>query len=120
MLDHILFQKIPVLYHRNISDFQLLLPIPIIGNDILRVFEIFFRFPGHLFITFPFNLIFSSPYTLASTLLLVSNDSFDFPFFLSFNQIWWRMREIWSMNVIFIVWCKQSCMEGIKYLPFLW
>src|SRR6266508_1889765 len=106
------------LRHRS-SDFQLFLPIPIIGNDILSIFEIFFRFPGHILITFPFNLEFGSPCTLTSMLLLMSNDSSDFPFFLSFNKIQWRMREIWSMNIIFFIWRKQSHMEGRKHLPFL-
>src|SRR6266545_4291455 len=104
--------------HRS-SDFRLFLPSPIVGNDILSIFEIFFRFPGHILITFPFNLVFGSPCSLTSALLLVSNDSFDFPFFLSFDKIWWRMREIWSMNIVFFIWRKQSRMKGRKHFPFL-
>src|SRR6266511_6138416 len=72
-----------------------------------------------LLITFPFNLIFGSPCSLTSALLLVSNDTFDFPFFLSFDEIWWRMREIWSMNIVFFIRRKQSRMEGMKHFPFL-
>src|SRR6266498_3136739 len=105
---------------RRSSDFRLFLPSPIIGDDILSIFEIFFRFPGHILITFPFNLVFSSPYSLTSALLLMSDDSFNFPFFLFFNKIWWRMREIWSMNIVFFIRRKQSRMEGRKHLPFLW
>src|SRR6266498_2700105 len=106
------------LRHRS-SGFWLFLPCPIIGNDILSIFEIFFRFPGHILITFPFNLIFGSPCSLMSALLLVSNDSLYFPFFLSFNKIWWRMRGIWSMDIVFFIRRKQSRMEGMKHLPFL-
>src|SRR6266511_6121298 len=106
------------LRHRS-SGFWLFLPCPIIGNDILSIFEIFFRFPGHILITFPFNLIFGSPYSLTSALFLVSNDTFDFPFFSSFDKIWGRMREIWSMNIVFFIWHKQSRMEGRKHLPFV-
>src|SRR6266545_3303925 len=98
---------------------RLFLPRPIVVNDVLSMFEIFFRFPGHVFVTFPFNLIFGSPCTLTSALLLMSNDSFDFPFFLSFNKIWWWMREIWSMNVVFFIRHKQSRMECVKHSPFL-
>src|SRR6266540_6152670 len=104
--------------HRSL-DFQLFLPRPIISNDILSIFKIFFRFPGHILITFPFNLVFGSPCSLTSALLLVSNDLFYFPFFLSFDKIWWRMREIWSMKIVFFIWCKQSRMEGRKHITFL-
>jgi len=50
----------------------------------------------------------------------VVSDWFYFVFFFYIDKIWWRFREVLSMNISFVVWSKKSSMKHIVYVPLNW
>jgi hypothetical protein len=54
-------------------------------------------FPGVVAfgVSFPFDEVFESS---RSSMTSVANDALDFVFFLSIDQIWRWVREVWSMG----------------------
>jgi len=75
-----------------------------VGNEVLYMVQVFFWFPGQIFITFPLDLEFGLPCSFLGTNFFMSDNVFYFPFFLSVNEVCWWLSVVWSMNIVFFIW----------------